>query len=169
MTAKNIFGFAPLLAIALFASLAHAQLRGTLTTSDIAVDLAAGTEAPQLQRLRSHGEPQWVNTLPEALPISVAHDGERIALKWHLIRGLSSARPVYMLRSGMMGWLTVMQNTSDLPPALRGWHLARRRGVGPAADDIRFAGRAAGGAQLRAHFPLRTPSSSKSAATAGPE
>ncbi|HEX3843121.1 MAG TPA: alpha-galactosidase [Steroidobacteraceae bacterium] len=93
MANRNIFGFAPFLAIALFASLAHAQLRGTLTTSDIAVDLAAGTEAPQLQRLRSHGEPQWVNTLPEALPISVAHDGERIALKWHLIRRLSAARP----------------------------------------------------------------------------
>ena len=74
----------------LFASAADAQLQGTLATTDVAVDLTAGTEAPQLQRLRSAGEPPWLNSIPEELPVYLAHDGERIALTWHLVRRLSS-------------------------------------------------------------------------------
>ncbi|HEV2271910.1 MAG TPA: alpha-galactosidase [Steroidobacteraceae bacterium] len=84
---------APLLAIVLFPAFAHAQLRGTLATSDVAVELRAGATAPQLLRLRPVGQPPWVNTVPEKLPSSIERDGVRIPLEWRLMRGLSFVRP----------------------------------------------------------------------------
>jgi hypothetical protein len=85
--------FVSLLAIGLFCSVAHAELRATLTTSDSAVELAAGEEAPQLLRLRPAGEPPWVNTVPEELPTSVERDGKRVPLQWKLMPNLSSVGP----------------------------------------------------------------------------
>ncbi len=84
---------ASLLAIGLSPVLAHAQLRATLSTSDVAVDLQAGAEAPQLLALRQAGGSQWVNTVSEKLPTSIERGRERISLKWRLMRQLSSARP----------------------------------------------------------------------------
>lgn len=78
------------MAICLFPPFAHAQLRGTLATSDVAIDLEAGVNAPQLLRLRPTGAPDWVNTAPEALPVSIERDGKRVPLKWRLMRELSS-------------------------------------------------------------------------------
>jgi len=85
--------FASLLAIGLFPVLVHAQLRGTLATSDAAVDLEAGEKAPQLLRLLPASEPPWVNTIPEKLPTAIERNGKRIPLQWRLMRRLSSVRP----------------------------------------------------------------------------
>ena len=86
-------GFASLLAIGLFPLLAHSQLRATLTTSDVAVDLEAGANGPRLLRLRPAGAPQWVNTVGEALPVSIERDGRRVPLEWRLMPTLSSVGP----------------------------------------------------------------------------
>lgn len=80
-------------AIGLLSPLAHAQLRATLGTSDVAVDLEAAAGAPQMLRLRPAGEPQWVNTAPEELPGSVECHGKRVPLHWRLMRERSSVRP----------------------------------------------------------------------------
>src|SRR6185312_4315774 len=93
MLKKIICGLISLAAAGLVSPLAHAQMRATLQTSDVAADLQAGLEAPQLLRLRPRGEPQWVNTTPERLPIAVERAGKRIPLHWMLMSGLSSVRP----------------------------------------------------------------------------
>ena len=89
-TSAVLCGSVSLLAIGLFPSFAHSQLRGTLATSDLAVDLKAGTMAPQLLRLRPAGEPQWVNTISEELPVAIERDGRQVPLQWRLVRKLSS-------------------------------------------------------------------------------
>lgn len=86
-------GFASLLAIGLIPVFAHAQLRATLSTSDVAVDLKAGAEAPQLLGLRPASGPPWVNTVSERLPTSIERGRERIPLEWRLMPQLSSVRP----------------------------------------------------------------------------
>ena len=73
-------GLGLLLAIGLIPVLAHAQLRATLSTSDVAVDLKAGAEAPQLLGLRPASGPRWVNTGSERLPTSIERGRERIPL-----------------------------------------------------------------------------------------
>lgn len=85
-------GFASLLAIGLIPVFAHAQLRATLSTSDVAVDLKAGAEAPQLLGLRPASAPPWVNTVSERLPTSIERGRERLPLEWRLMRHLSSVR-----------------------------------------------------------------------------
>lgn len=85
--------FAFLLAIGLFPFTAHSQLRGTLTTSDVAADLEATSTAPRLLRLRPAAGPRWVNTVPENLPASIEHDGREVPLAWRLMRKLSSVTP----------------------------------------------------------------------------
>jgi hypothetical protein len=89
---RSARGFAWLLAIGLIPVCAHAELRATLSTADVAVDLRAETAAPQLLALRPASGPQWVNTVPEKLPASIERGRERIPLEWHLMRRLSSAR-----------------------------------------------------------------------------
>jgi hypothetical protein len=86
------WGFASLLAIGLFPLLAHSQLRTTLATSDVAADLEAGASAPRLLQLRPAGAPPWVNTAPEALPVSIERDGRQVPLEWRLVPRLSSAK-----------------------------------------------------------------------------
>lgn len=86
-------GLCALLAIALFPPHAHCQLRGALATTDVAVDLEAGTRAPRLLRLRPDSGQQWVNTPSEELPASIDRNGKRIPLEWRLIRELSSVTP----------------------------------------------------------------------------
>ena len=93
---------ASLVAISLWLPAAHAALRGTLTTSDAAVDLEAGAKAPRLLRLRPASGPQWMNTVAEQLPTSIEWEGRRLPLDWRLIRKLSSVRPgrvVYIYES----------------------------------------------------------------------
>jgi alpha-galactosidase len=84
---------ASFLAIDLSPVLAHAQLRATLSTSDVAVELKAGAEGPHLLGLRSTSGAQWVNTVSEKLPTSIERGRQRIPLEWRLMRQLSSARP----------------------------------------------------------------------------
>jgi alpha-galactosidase len=84
--------FASLLAIGLIPVFAHAQLRATLSTSDVAVDLKGGAEAPQLLGLRPASGPPWVNAVSERLPTSIERGRERIPLRWRLMRQLSSVR-----------------------------------------------------------------------------
>ena len=86
-------GFASLLAISLFPLLARAQLRATLATSDVAVDLEASANGPRLLRLRPAGAPQWVNTVAEALPVSIERGGRQVPLEWRLMPALSSVGP----------------------------------------------------------------------------
>jgi alpha-galactosidase len=86
-------GFASLLAIGLFPVLAHSQLRGTLATSDVAVDLEAGTAVPRLLRLRPPGKPPWLNSVPEELPVSIERGGRQVPLEWRLMPKLSSVEP----------------------------------------------------------------------------
>ena len=86
-------GFASLLAIGLCLPLAQAQMRGTLATSDAAVELQAEAQAPQLLWLRRANEPPWVNTAPEKLPPWIERDGKRMPLDWRLMRKRSSVRP----------------------------------------------------------------------------
>ncbi|MGH8327482.1 MAG: alpha-galactosidase, partial [Steroidobacteraceae bacterium] len=81
------------MAIGLFPFAADSQLRGTLTTSDAAVDLEATSTAPRLLRLRPAAGPQWVNTVPEDLPGSIERDGRQVPLEWRLMRKLSSVAP----------------------------------------------------------------------------
>jgi Melibiase/Glycosyl hydrolase family 36 C-terminal domain len=92
MMRRLIRGCASLLAIALLVPAAHAQLRGTLATSDVAVELEAEAHAPRLLRLRPKGEPPWVNTLPEKLPSWIERAGQRVPLRWRLMRQLSSVQ-----------------------------------------------------------------------------
>lgn len=85
---------ASFLALGLISACAHAQLRGTLATSDVAVRLEAGAGAPRLLTLRPlAGGLPWVNTVPEKLPASIERDGKRIPLEWRLVPRLSSVRP----------------------------------------------------------------------------
>jgi len=94
MSPRATHGFASLLAaIGLIPALAHAQLHGTLATSDVAVDLRAAAEAPQLLELRAASGPQWVNTVSEKLPTSIERGRARIPVEWRLMRELSSVRP----------------------------------------------------------------------------
>jgi hypothetical protein len=93
MIPRATHGFAALLAIGLIPVFAHAQLRATLSTSDVTVDLRAGAEAPQLLALRQAGGGRWVNTVPETLPASVEQGHARIPLEWRLMPRLSSVRP----------------------------------------------------------------------------
>jgi alpha-galactosidase len=83
---------ASLLAIALAPALANGQLRAMLSTSDMAVDLQAGAEAPQLVRLRSASGQLWVNTAPERLPTSIERGRQRIWIEWRLMPRLCSVR-----------------------------------------------------------------------------
>ena len=95
-------GLGLLLAIGLIPIPAHAQLRATLSTSDVAVDLKAGAEAPQLLGLRPASGPRWVNTGSERLPTSIERGRERIPLQWRLMRQLSavqSARVTFVYES----------------------------------------------------------------------
>jgi hypothetical protein len=85
--------FACLLAVCLVPLFAHAQLRATLSTSDLAVDLGAGATAPQLLALRPAVGSPWSNTISEKLPTSIELGPERIPLEWHLMPQLSSVRP----------------------------------------------------------------------------
>ncbi len=85
-------GFASLLAIGLIPLLAHAQLRATLSTSDVAVDLKAGAEAPQLLGLRPQGGAPWVNSVAERLPTSIERGRRQLPLEWRLMPRLSSVR-----------------------------------------------------------------------------
>ena len=68
-------------------------MRGTLATSDVAVDLDAGATAPQLLGLLPAGGPQWVNTVPGELPVSIERGGKPVPLEWRLVRKLSSVAP----------------------------------------------------------------------------
>jgi hypothetical protein len=81
-----------LLALGLGLSVAHAELRGTVATSDVAVDLEAGATAPRLLRLRPTNGPQWVNAVAEELPSSIERDGKRLPLTWRLVPSLSSVQ-----------------------------------------------------------------------------
>jgi hypothetical protein len=92
MIPRATHGFASLLAIGLVPLLAQAQLRATLSTSDVAVDLNAAAQAPQLLELRPANGPQWVNTMSEKLPPSIERGRERIPLEWRLMPQLSSVR-----------------------------------------------------------------------------
>ena len=82
-----------LIAIALCAPPAHAQVRGTLASSDVALDLEAGAKAPRLLRLRPVNGPTWVNEAAESLPSSIERNGNRVPLQWQLMQALSSAQP----------------------------------------------------------------------------
>ena len=86
-------GLALLLAVGPGFALARAELRGTLATTDAAIDLEAGAKAPRLLRLRPANGPQWVNGVAEELPPSIERDGKRLPLDWRLVPGLSSVRP----------------------------------------------------------------------------
>jgi len=93
MARRVVCVLASLMASAPLAALAHAQLRGTIATTTVAVDLQAGLRAPVLMRLRPADGPQWVNAVPERLPTSVQHGATSIPLRWRLARGLSSVGP----------------------------------------------------------------------------
>jgi hypothetical protein len=89
---RAIPGLVSLLAIGLIPVPAHAQLRATLSTSEVAVDLKAAARAPQLLALRPANGPQWLNTVSETLPPSLERGRERIPLEWRLMPQLSSVR-----------------------------------------------------------------------------
>jgi len=92
MTPRSAHGLVSLLAMTLLPFPAHAQLRATVSTSDMAVDLRAAAEAPQLVRLRSASGQLWVNTAPEKLPTSIERGRQRIRIEWRLVPQLSSVR-----------------------------------------------------------------------------
>jgi Melibiase/Glycosyl hydrolase family 36 C-terminal domain len=130
MMRRSTCGLASLLAIGigLFIPAVHAQVRGTLATSDAAVDLEAGAQAPQLLRLRPMGAPSWVNTVPEELPAWIEREGTRIPLHWRLMRNLSSVQP---------GRITFVYES--LEPRLRlQWQWRARAPFGPLEHRIRI-------------------------------
>ncbi len=92
MTRRVSSRFVSLLSIGLCIPLAHAQVRGTLATSDVTVVLEAGTKAPQLLWLQPANGSQWINTGVEELPRWIEREGKRMPLDWRLVRQRSSMR-----------------------------------------------------------------------------
>jgi alpha-galactosidase len=72
---------------------AHAQVRGSLATSDVTVVLEAGAKAPELLGLQPANGPRWTNTVAEELPRWIERGGKRTTLDWRLMRQRSSVRP----------------------------------------------------------------------------
>ena len=64
----------------------RAQDRASLRTEDVVLVLEAGDVQPRLRELFVPGRAVWTNRMPEALPDHADVDGQRVALRWRLVR-----------------------------------------------------------------------------------
>jgi hypothetical protein len=105
------------------------QTKATLQTSDTVVELQGDTAAPQLTHLKTPGQPEWTNLVPEQLISSVFVNGGELALHWHLVPGATSSD------SNRVAF--VYENPS---PRLRlTWEWRAAADFGPIEHEIRIA------------------------------
>lgn len=90
---SNLIRAALLTGLLAATSLARAQARATLATSDVTLTFVAGPTAPRLVSLRSRDGDVWRNTTAGMLPAFVERQGQRLPLAWHNIPSATVITP----------------------------------------------------------------------------
>lgn len=106
--------------------LLSAQTRSKVATSDVAVQIEAGPNAPKLMRLQGPAQPGWINTAPELLPDSVMREGQKVNLHWRFVPRLSSTGPKRV----------VFVYESEEPHLRLNWEWQARAAFGPVEHRI---------------------------------